>query len=51
MLSQAQRAAILELSAKGVSKHEIARVLKLSQVRHETGRKRAKPFRISSGNG
>jgi transposase len=31
MLSQAQRAAILELSAKGVSKHEIARVLKLSR--------------------
>ena len=31
MLSQAQRAAILELSAKGASKHEIARVLKLSR--------------------
>ena len=31
MLSQAQRTAILELSAKGVSKHEIARVLKLSR--------------------
>jgi transposase len=31
MLSQAQRAAILELSAQGVSKHEIARVLKLSR--------------------
>jgi len=31
MLSQAQRAAILELSTKGVSKHEIARVLKLSR--------------------
>ena len=29
MLSQAQRTAILELSAKGVSKHEIARVLQL----------------------
>ena len=28
MLSQAQRTAILELSAKGVSKREIARVLK-----------------------
>ena len=32
MLSQAQRAAILELSAKGVSKREIAHVLKLSRV-------------------
>jgi transposase len=32
MLSQAQRTAILELSAKGVSKREIARVLKLSRV-------------------
>ena len=31
MLSQAQRTAILELSAKGVSKREIARVLKLSR--------------------
>ena len=31
MLSQAQRTAILELSAKGVSKHEIARVLRLSR--------------------
>ncbi len=31
MLSQAQRAAILELSAQGVSKHGIARVLKLSR--------------------
>ena len=31
MLSQAQRTAILELSAKGVSKHEIARVLQLSR--------------------
>ena len=28
MLSQAQRTAILELSAKGVSKHEIAQVLR-----------------------
>src|SRR6266550_2494672 len=32
MLSQAQRTAILELSAKGVSKREIARVLKLSRA-------------------
>src|ERR1700675_3882961 len=32
MLSQAQRTAILELSAKGVSKREIARVLKLSRL-------------------
>jgi transposase len=32
MLSQAQRTAILELSAKGVSKREIAHVLKLSRV-------------------
>jgi transposase len=32
MLSQAQRAAILELSAQGVSKREIARVLKLSRL-------------------
>src|SRR5450432_4931130 len=32
MLSQAQRTAILELSAKGVSKHEIAQVLRLSRV-------------------
>jgi transposase len=32
MLSQAQRAAILELSTKGVSKREIAHVLKLSRV-------------------
>jgi transposase len=31
MLSQAQRTAILELSAKGVSKHEIAQVLRLSR--------------------
>src|ERR1017187_6958104 len=31
MLSQAQRTAILELSAKGVSKHQIARVLQLSR--------------------
>jgi len=31
MLSQAQRTAILELSAKGVTKHEIARVLQLSR--------------------
>ncbi len=32
MLSQAQRTAILELSAKGVSKREIARVLQLSRL-------------------
>jgi len=32
MLSQAQRTAILELSAKGVSKREIARVLRLSRL-------------------
>src|ERR1035438_7327531 len=32
MLSQAQRTAILELSAKGVSKREIAHVLKLSRL-------------------
>lgn len=32
MLSQAQRTAIVELSAKGVSKHEIARVLRLSRL-------------------
>ena len=32
MLSQAQRTAILELSAKGVSKHEIAHVLRLSRL-------------------
>src|ERR1017187_2458727 len=32
MLSQAQRTAILELSAKGVSKREIAHVLQLSRV-------------------
>src|SRR5471030_1972976 len=32
MLSQAQRTAILELSAKGVSKHEIAQVLRLSRL-------------------
>jgi predicted transcriptional regulator len=31
MLSQAQRTAILELSAKGVSKREIAQVLQLSR--------------------
>src|SRR3974377_1410675 len=31
MLSQAQRTAILELSAKGVSKREIAHVLQLSR--------------------
>jgi len=31
MLSQAQRTAILELSAKGVSKHEIAQVLRVSR--------------------
>src|SRR6266498_4893504 len=32
MLSQAQRTAILELSAKGVSKREIAQVLRLSRL-------------------
>jgi hypothetical protein len=32
MLSQAQRTAILELSAKGVSKREIAHVLQLSRL-------------------
>jgi transposase len=32
MLSQAQRTAILELSAKGVSTHEIAHVLRLSRL-------------------
>jgi hypothetical protein len=32
MLSQAQRTAILELSAKGVSKHEIAHVMRLSRL-------------------
>src|SRR5260370_36153427 len=32
MLGQAERTAILELSAKGVSKREIARVLKLSRL-------------------
>ncbi len=32
MLSQAQRTAILELSAQGVSRHEIARVLRVSRV-------------------
>src|ERR1017187_1570768 len=32
MLSQAQRTAILELSAQGVSKHEIAQVLRLSRL-------------------
>jgi transposase len=32
MLSHAQRTAILELSAKGVSKHEIAQVLRLSRL-------------------
>ena len=32
MLSQAQRTAILELSAKGVSRHEIAQVLRLSRL-------------------
>jgi transposase len=31
MLSQAQRSAILELSAKGVSRHEISRVLQVSR--------------------
>ncbi len=32
MLSQAQRTTILELSAKGVSKREIASVLKISRL-------------------
>ena len=32
MLSQAQRTAILELSAKGVSKREISHVLQLSRL-------------------
>jgi DNA invertase Pin-like site-specific DNA recombinase len=32
MLSQAQRTAILELNAKGVSKREIARGLQLSRL-------------------
>lgn len=32
MLSQAQRTAILELSAQGVSKHEIAQLLRLSRL-------------------
>ena len=32
MLSQAQRTAIPELSAKGVSKHEIAQVLRVSRL-------------------
>ena len=32
MLSQAQRSAILELSAKGVSRREIARVLRVSRL-------------------
>ena len=32
MLSQAQRSAILELNAQGVSKHEIARVLNVSRL-------------------
>ena len=32
MLSQAQRTAILELSAKGASKHEIAQVLRVSRL-------------------
>ena len=32
MLSQSQRAAILELNAQKVSKHEIARVLKVSRL-------------------
>jgi transposase len=32
MLSQAQRATIMELKAKGVSSHEIARVLKVSRA-------------------
>jgi transposase len=31
MLSQSQRTAILELNTQGVSKHEIARVLKISR--------------------
>ena len=34
MLSQAQPTAILELSAKGVTKREIARVLQLSRLTH-----------------
>src|ERR1043166_2140743 len=32
MLSQSQRAAILELHAQGISKHEIARVLNISRL-------------------
>ena len=32
MLSQAQRSAILELSAKGATKREIARILKISRL-------------------
>ena len=32
MLSQAQRTAILELSARGVSKREIAHVLRMSRL-------------------
>src|SRR5664279_3969340 len=32
MLSQAQRTAILELNAKGVSRREIARVLRMSRL-------------------
>src|SRR5215467_3271220 len=32
MLSQAQRTAILEMSAQGVSKHEIARLLRISRL-------------------
>src|SRR5215212_7967539 len=32
MLSQAQRTAILELNAKGVSRHEMARVLRMSRL-------------------
>ena len=32
MLSQAQRTAILELHAKGVSRHEISRTLKVSRA-------------------
>jgi transcriptional regulator len=32
MLSQAQRTAILELSEKGVSKREIAHVLRMSRL-------------------
>ncbi len=37
MLSQAQRTAILELSAKGVAKREIARVRKVISLRAGRG--------------